>query len=56
MGVGPATFPSLVLATVQMYADQCGDPGSFFLLTLALTLSYYADSLVGRRCVVGTWV
>lgn len=23
MGVGLATFPSLLLATVQMYADQC---------------------------------
>lgn len=56
MVIGLATFPSLVLAIVQMYADQCGDPGSFFLLTLALTLSCSADSLMGRGCVVGTWV
>lgn len=31
MSVRLATFPSLVLATLQLHADQRGDPESLFL-------------------------
>lgn len=56
MGVGLATFPGLVLATEQIYADQCGDPGSLFLVNSGIDYLLFCGQTHGARYTVGTWV
>lgn len=56
MSVRLATFPSLVLATLQLHADQCGDPESLFLAnsgTDYLLFFWQAQGAEGWALVVG---